>query len=146
MIKEFVQAWELNKQNLETHLRTTKQKEYSNYVDLVKLVFDIIINPEMPKYRRFITDDITVLGDDDYQGDAVFILHENYADEISDYVYTHCYYGSCEVCDTLMGIRDYDDTVDCIPNDQQVEDYMTLCLHIVQRCKYMIDGERYKEE
>ena len=47
-------------------------------------------------------------------------------------------YGSCSGCDTLEGIRHYNDDK---PTEEQVRDYMTLALHIVQGMKRMGDGE-----
>lgn len=42
------------------------------------------------------------------------------------------YYGSCSGCDTLLSISQYDWG---LPTDEKVEEYMTLCLHLVQRMK-----------
>lgn len=140
MIKEFCLAWEKNKDKLEEYFRTTKQDEYGNYEDLVKLLFDIVINPSIESdYYRFDTKNILEIDDGDYQGTEIFILHKNvYQSYIEDYVYTSTYYGSCSGCDTLMGISEYDDG---LPSESQVNDYMDLCLHLLQKCHYMIDEE-----
>lgn len=140
MIKEFCLAWEKNKDKLEEYFRTTKQDEYGNYEDLVKLLFDIVINPSIESdYYRFDTKNILEIDDGDYQGTEIFILHKNvYQPYIEDYVYTSTYYGSCSGCDTLMGISEYDDG---LPSESQVNDYMDLCLHLLQKCHYMIDEE-----
>lgn len=53
MIKEFCLAWEKNKEKLEEYFRNTPQNEYSDYEDFVKLLFDIVINPEIN--RKFDT-------------------------------------------------------------------------------------------
>lgn len=37
-----------------------------------------------------------------------------------------------------MGISEYDDG---LPSESQVNDYMDLCLHLLQKCHYMIDEE-----
>lgn len=47
MIKEFCLAWEKNKDKFEEYFKNTKQDEYSEYMDLVGLLFDIVINPEL---------------------------------------------------------------------------------------------------
>lgn len=141
MIKEFCLAWEKNKNKLEEYFRTTKQDEYVNYEDLVKLLFDIVINPSIESdYYRFDTENILVIDDGDYQGTQVFILHrDQYQPSVEDYVYTNTYYGSCSGRDTLLSINEYEDG---LPSESQVNDYMDLCLHLLQKCHYMIDEEK----
>lgn len=139
MIKEFCLAWEKNKGKLEEYFRTTPQSEYVSYELIVRRLFDIVINPSIENdYYRFDTKNILVIDDGDYQGTLVFVLHrDNYQPYIEDYVYTNVCYGSCSYCDTLQGIQD--DNWSDIPNTEQVEDYMSLCLHLLQRCNFMID-------
>lgn len=143
MIKEFVQAWDKYKGNLEEYIRTHEQSEYDSYDILVRLLFVKVINPWMTdNYEEefAISDgDIYVIDDGDYQGTRIFILHKDtYQPWASDYVYTNTYYGSCSGCDTLLAISGYDDG---LPNEGQVKDYMTLCLHLLQRCNYMNSGD-----
>lgn len=140
MIKEFCLAWEKNKDKLEEYFRKTRQEEYGNYEDLVKLLFDIVINPSIEcDHYRLDTENILVIDDGDYQGTQVFILHrDQYQPSVEDYVYTNTYYGSCSGCDTLLSINEYEDE---LPSESQVNDYMDLCLHLLQRCHYMIDEE-----
>lgn len=45
MIKEFVEAWDKNKDKLEDYFRNTKQREYDKYKDIVEKLFRIVINP-----------------------------------------------------------------------------------------------------
>lgn len=140
MIKEFCLAWEKNKDKLEEYFRKTRQEEYGNYEDLVKLLFDIVINPSIEcDHYRLDTENILVIDDGDYQGTQVFILHrDQYQPSVEDYVYTNTYYGSCSGCDTLLSINEYEDG---LPSESQINDYMDLCLHLLQRCHYMIDEE-----
>ena len=140
MIKEFCLAWEKNKDKLEEYFRKTRQEEYGNYEDLVKLLFDIVINPSIEcDHYRLDTENILVIDDGDYQGTQVFILHrDQYQPSVEDYVCTNTYYGSCSGCDTLLSINEYEDG---LPSESQVNDYMDLCLHLLQRCHYMIDEE-----
>lgn len=107
MIKEFCLAWEKNKDKLEEYFRKTRQEEYGNYEDLVKLLFDIVINPSIEcDHYRLDTENILVIDDGDYQGTQVFILHrDQYQPSVEDYVYTNTYYGSCSGCDTLLSIN-----------------------------------------
>ncbi len=140
MIKEFVEAWDANKCILEEYFKTHTTQQYAEYSALVRLLFDKVINPylkvnDLGKYDT----DMTVIDDGDYQGTQLFILHKDtYQPDEGDYVVTHQYYGSCSGCDTLMGIHGY---VDEFPSANQLKEYMTLCLHLLQRCKYL-----YKEE
>ena len=46
---------------------------------------------------------------------------------------------SCSGCDTLLSISEYGDG---LPDDSQVNDYMDLCLHLLQKCHYMTDEEK----
>lgn len=143
MIKSFIKSWEKNKDKLEEYIKTHKQQEYDSYKFLVKLIFDLVINPDVNVCGDgiFDTDEIDVLDHGDYQGTFIFILHRNtYQPCVDEYVYTYVEYGSCSVCDTLQSIHRYDEDE---PDENQVEDYMTLCLHLVQHCKPM--GE-FREE
>lgn len=145
MVKNFANSWYKNKDKLEKYFKTHKQSKYMSYRDLVKLIFDIIINPEL-NCEEYDTDNIMVLDDGDYQGTQIFILHrKTYQPSIEDYVYTNVSYGSCSYCDTLLSISEYDYG---LPNKNQVKDYMTLCLHLLQRCVFMKDEEdvEYEED
>lgn len=146
MIKSFVDAWNKNKDKLEEYIRTHNQIEYDSYGKLVKLLFDIIINPEVNTYRfySYDTDAIYEIDDGSYGGTAIYILHFDYYEpDIDNYVFTYVQYGSCSGCDTLQGIHQYDEG---LPSEQQVEDYMELFLHLLQRCKYFVDSEKYEGE
>lgn len=140
MVKEFVEAWDANKDKLEKYFKTHEMYEYNDYVYLVKLLFDIVINPTFNARKGSLFDtkleDIEVLDDGDYQGTEIYILHKNmYQPSVDDYVYTSICYGSCSGCDTLMNIHQYD--YNKLPDEEQVKDYMSLCLHLLQRCHYM---------
>lgn len=137
MIKSFIKSWEKNKDKLEEFLKTHRQEEYDSYEKLVKLIFEIVINPDVNVYRfnQYNIEEIDVLNHGDYCGTLIFILHmDDYEPDLDGYVYTWVDYGSCSGCDTLLGINRYEDG---LPNERQVEDYMTLCLHLVQHCKPM---------
>ena len=139
-IKKFNLETDLIK--LEEYLRTHEQEKYSSYASLVKLLFDIIINPENTVYGDFDTENILVIDDGDYQGTEIFILHrDTYQPEVEDYVFTHTYYGSCSGCDTLQSIHRYEEG---LPDEDQVTDYMQLCLHLLQHCTYMGGNEEEK--
>lgn len=139
MIKEFIEKWNKYNKDLEEYFRNTEQKEYSEYKDIIKLLFDLVINKDEQFENGFDTENILVIDDGDYQGTEIFILHrDSYQPSIEEYVYTNTYYGSCSGCDTLLGISNYDDEK---PDEQQVKDYMKLALHLLQKCKYMSEGD-----
>ncbi len=136
MIKEFIEKWDKNKKNLEEYFRKNKQKEYYYYKDIVRLLFEKIINAgEVSDEEKFDTANMHVIDDGHYQGTQIFLLHKDrYEPEIGDYVYTDTYYGSCSGCDTLMEIQGLEEE---LPNESQIKDYMSLALHLLQKCKYM---------
>ena len=110
-----------------------KKEHPEDYQDIVKKVIDII-NPdgfahELPDPER-----IHQIDDGDYQGTLVFVIaSRGYG--LHSYWYVMISYGSCSGCDTLINIHRFQR--DDPPNDQQVEDYMTLALHVVQNIKRM---------
>ena len=148
MIKQFVYAWDQNKDKLEEFIKTHKQEEYDSYKDLVKLLFDIVINPVIteeftyPWYQGFDTDDILEIDNGDYQGSLIYILHiDTYQPSVCEYVWTSVEYGSCSVCDTLRGIESRGNYSDELPDEQQVKDYMELCLDLLQGCHMLKEYE-----
>lgn len=77
------------------------------------------------------------IDDGDYQGTLVFVIAAG-GYQPSDYWYVKVGYGSCSGCDTLQGICGYSDD---LPTPDQISQYMTLALHIVQGLKKMGDEE-----
>ena len=133
MITELVKQWEENKHKLEEYFKTTKQEEYSSYGAILKKVFEICL-PKAFDGSCWDLDKMTVIDDGDYQGTRIFIIPtDTYQPSVEDYVVTNTYYGSCSGCDTLLAISggcDYD-----LPSEEQVKEYMTLALHLVQKLK-----------
>ena len=113
--------------------------EYQNLSIIVGLKRNNTYPSIENSYYWFDTKNILVIDDGDYRGTRVFVLHrDQYQPSIEDYVYMNTYYGSCSGCDTLQAIHWYEDG---LPTEQQVEDYMELCLHLLQKCNFMIDSE-----
>lgn len=138
MIKDFNYDWELSKDELKEYIKHHKLNEYAdNYESLVKTLFKYVINAENTNdYERYDIDDMKVIDDGSYQGTQIFILHKDtYQPSITDYVYTSNYYGSCSGCDTLLWITGY--CLDDLPNNDQVNDLMSLFLHLLQNCEKM---------
>jgi hypothetical protein len=148
MIKEIIAQWEENKGVLKEYFKNTKQGDYDSYSDIVKMLFKLVIK-KAPSYgvwdNEFLDDGwnidaMTVIDDGDYQGTQVFLIPiDTYQPSATDYIVTNTYYGSCSGCDTLQAIGNYD--YDEKPNEEQVKDYMTLALHLVQKMK-MLYGEK----
>lgn len=129
MIKEFVELFMSNKQKLED---VFAEAHPDNYKSIVKAVVSVLNDGRYgaPDHER-----IHEIDDGDYQGTLVYIIAET-GYQPSEYWYVKVGYGSCSGCDTLEGIREYSSDK---PTAEQVRDYMTLALHIVQGMKRMGD-------
>lgn len=138
MIDSFVKAWDERKSNLEEYFtQTTMDVCGSSYHHLVQKLFELVINPTIDwDIDKYDTNNITIIDDGDYQGTLIFVLHTKcYQPSVTDYVYTSVDYGSCCCCDTLEHINSCGSYLyDELPTDNQVKDYMTLCLHLMQNC------------
>lgn len=132
MIQKFVDNFMKHKPQIEAAL---KEKHPDEYKDLVKLVVQHISDPD--EYGDIDPERIHEINDGDYQGTLLYVIGQN-SYQPSQYWYVKVDYGSCSGCDTLESIRSYDDSP---PTQEQINDYMTLCLHIVQGLKLMEDSE-----
>ena len=131
MIQEFVNRY-MDKKDL---LAATFARHPGDYKEIVKNVISVITDDDY--YGDFNPDPkrIHEIDDGDYQGKLVYVIGaKDY--QPSDYWYVKVGYGSCSVCDTLESIRGYGSEP---PTDEQLKDYMTLALHIVQGLKKMGD-------
>ena len=139
MIQEIVKQWEENKYKLEEYFTKTKQGEYSgSYKKILEKVIELVITKK-DEYNNYDYEKISVIDDGDYQGTQIFLIPSTtYQPGVSDYLITNTYYGSCSGCDTLQSISNYDDD---FPTEEQVKEYMTLSLHLVQKMKYLNDDE-----
>lgn len=145
MLTDFVEAWNENKDKLEKYFKNTKQEKYDEYEKILKQLIKIVINPYLSnkKYKTLDIEKIRVIDDGDYQGTQIYIIpFDLYQPDVEDYVYTNNYYGSCSGCDTLLSISNYQEG---IPTPKQVEGYMTIALHLLQKFKKLED-EQFKEE
>ena len=136
MVKEFINLWEKNKNKLEDYFRNTEQREYDGYKLIVKKIIELVINDE-DEFETYDIERMTVIDDGSYQGTQIFIIpRKTYQPDADDYIFTHNYYGSCSGCDTLQAIHWY--RTDAKPNEEQIKDYMTLALHLVQELRYLM--------
>lgn len=134
MITELINQWEANKHKLEEYFRNNKQEEYcGTYKSILQKTFELVIT-QADEYDSWDYENITVIDNGDYQGTQLFLIpKKTYQPTVEDYLITHNEYGSCSGCDTLLGIGFCND--DELPSEEQVKEYMTLALHIVQRLK-----------
>ena len=128
MIQEFINRYMERKDVIRTAL---SEKHPDTYKDLVRLVVDTVSDG---KYREMDAENIVEINQGDYQGTLVYLIPEK-GYQPHDYWYLRVWYGSCSGCDTLEGIREYG--YDKKPDVGQVNDYMTLTLHIVEGIKSM---------
>jgi len=128
MIQEYVDRFMEKKLEMETFFG---EKHVGDYEAIVKKVIEVIANND--DYDTPDKDRIHRIDDGDYQGTILFIIAAS-GYQPSDYWFVKVDYGSCSGCDTLENIRGYEDKP---PNIQQVKDYMTLALHVVQGLKEM---------
>lgn len=128
MINKFIEIYDSNKNELEEQFKLKHPEDYS---DIVKKVVTLISKYD-DCYGKMDIDRIHIINDGDYQGTLLFIVGcDNYQPD--NYWSIKVYYGSCSGCDTYQSIRYcYPDD---IPTEEQVKDYMTLALHIVQAIK-----------
>lgn len=132
MIKEFVDKWYLIKSNLAEEIRTTNQSEYDSYEQLLKMTLKHI-NTTIGIGYKIDSEDLAVIDFGNYQGTKIIAFHvDTYQPYLSDTYYTSVEYGSCSGCDTLLRISNF---TYGLPTEQQVQEYLILCLHMVQRIK-----------
>ena len=122
MLKDCVDQWEKNKENLRVAFENCDI--YSDYEDFARLVIENIF-PEWGNYEI-----ATARSGDGYQGDVVFLITaETYCDLNTIYL-TDLSYGSCSVCDTLMSAAE---------SEERVEDFMRVALNFIQSMKHYFD-------
>ena len=136
MIQKFVDKFLRDKKDL---IKQLKKEHPSDYATLVKMVITLITSED--EYFDPDPDRITAINYSDYQGTILFVIAcKGY--QPSTFWAVCVNYGSCSGCDTLQAIaEDTDDyQYDKPPNQRQVDQYMTLSLHIVQSIRPIIDG------
>jgi hypothetical protein len=133
MIPAFVVAWDERKSEIEAKWRKGHPKTYKS---LVEAVVSILTETECGYGPD--PDCITEIDTGDCQGVLVYVIAgKSY--QSREHWCVRVKYGSCSGCDTLEGIRDCEEGGQQ-PSEQQVQDYMTLSLHILQSL-HEIEGE-----
>lgn len=126
VIQEFVDRFMAKKPELEAKFR---EAHPSGYIDIVRAVVEVVTTDA---YDDIDPSRIHEIDDGDCEGTLLFaIAAKGY--HPSDYWSVFVSYGSCSGCDTLQAI--WSDASDDEPTDDQVSQYMTLALHIVQGLK-----------
>ena len=131
MIKEFVDKFHANKDEI----RKIFEKEHpGNYKEVVAAVVKNI-DPGGACFDPPDPERIHEIDDGDCQGTLLFVIaRKGYQPNV--YWYIMIDYGSCSGCDTLQSIYDGVDYSQP-PTKEQVDDYMTLALHVAQGLKRM---------
>ena len=83
-------------------------------------------------WQKINTKDIKEIDFGSYQGTLIFVFSNDVSQPgLGETYYTSVDYGSCSGCDTLQGISCSNYTWE-FPTESQVNDYMTLCLHLLE--------------
>jgi hypothetical protein len=130
MIDSFVKQWEAKKDTLRAKFAAAHPEDYAAIVKGVVELLDSDDYYESPDSER-----VHQIDDGDYQGTLVFVIGAK-GYQPSEYWYVKVGYGSCSGCDALENIRSYSGVS---PTQSQIDDYMTLALHILQGIKKMGD-------
>jgi hypothetical protein len=127
MISKFVDRFMQNKPQLRAVFAAGHPDDYKAIVRAViqSIVGDGYADPDADRIHQ--------IDDGDYQGTLVFVIAAH-GYQPDDYWFVKVGYGSCSGCDTLEAIREYRDNA---PTENQIDQYMTLALHIVQGLKSM---------
>jgi hypothetical protein len=132
MIQVAVDRFMENREKLSERFRTAHPGEYK---DIVRAVIEAVTDDE---YSEFSPDPerIHEINDGNYQGTLLYVIGAK-GYQPNNYWFVKVFYGSCSGCDTLESIRGYSDEP---PTPEQVNDYMTLALHVVQELR-MLQGD-----
>lgn len=131
MIKYFIDKWNQNQNHLKSVIENSNDWDKWDYIDLVKLVVDNILNHELEElpYYKFDSESITEIDNGEYQGTLLYLIpRETYQPDESEYIMTFVNYGSCSGCDTLQSIQS---DIGYIEKEQIVKDFMLLCKDLV---------------
>lgn len=129
MLKHCRDKWYENKDKLESVLRETEDLNVCEYITLVKMVVEHILNPNSDDWDVYDAERITLINDGDYQGTQLFMIpQKTYQPSEYEYILTYVGYGSCSGCDTLLAIQAFEHEK---LTDSQVKDFMTLCKDLV---------------
>jgi len=129
MIKKFVDKFNNGKQQLRGRFISQHPGDYDVVVqNVIEFLSDDEYNSIDPKR-------ITRIDHGDYQGTLVYMIGST-GYQPYKYWCVKVSYGSCSGCDTLQYIEcDLSSNEDGSPSETQIDDYMMLCLHVIQNLK-----------
>ena len=137
MINSIIEQWDLNNHNLKQYFESTEQREYCDYKEILSLIFELVVEKVDKDGVSFTIqkENIRTIDDGEYEGTLIYIIPiDRPFIDVSDYLITDNYYGSCSGCDALLSISDCESKK---PNEIQVKEYMTIALHLVQKLRWM---------
>ena len=150
MLRIIVLAWDENRDKLREALSQRTDLDSIEYIDLVKLTFEVVYNSSVAvafpyEDRKIDLEHITVIDNGNYQGTLLFVLpFDTYQPSENEYLMTFVGYGSCCGCDTLQAIQGYYDGD--TPSEKQLNEFMMLCKDILTNTiKPYNNGWRYSE-
>jgi hypothetical protein len=145
LLKYCLKKWDENKKILEERLKKDTSLIDCEYVYLVKMVVECILN-QGDEVHEFDSENITVIDNGDYQGTQLFMIPmDSCQPEEYEYILTYVGYGSCSGCDTLQRI--WEKSKRKTPTKLQLKDYMSLCKDIVANMvKPYDDGWRLNDD
>ena len=130
MEKDLIKRYFENKEQV---LKAFTEKHPKDYAEIVEAVIKAIYGDDVGHFGLPDPERIHQIDDGDCQGTLVFVIAGDGC-QPQDYWYVKVSYGSCSGCDTLQRISNYSHET---PSREQIADYMTLALHIVQGLKKM---------
>jgi hypothetical protein len=99
-----------------------------DYIDLVKMSVDCILNDCEYHRGQWDFENITVIDNGDYQGTLIFVIPRNcYQPNEFDYLITFAGYGSCSGCDSLLSITEFEREM----TDRMATDILALCKDLI---------------
>jgi hypothetical protein len=124
MVPEFIEMFKRAKPQMEAAFRAKHPEGYK------EIMIEICrhLGAQNGEYGMPDPGVVHEIDDGDYQGTLIYVIAEK-AYQPSSYWTARVSYGSCSACDTLQSICGYGDDP---PNEDQVKDYMTLALHMVE--------------
>lgn len=139
MIQAFIEAWRDNKHQFRLWLENDVDAGEIEYTDIVKGIFEVVINPSIQRdYDKYDIEKMTVVDDGDYQGTQIYLIpKDTYQPNDTEYIVTSNYYGSCGGCDALMHCQ-------WLEREEMIDGIMTIALHLVERMKPLYE-EMYED-
>lgn len=124
MDAKLVELWEANKHKLrEYYEKTWGTLGIPDYqTSIIEPLLEYALSDENTKWDLKNIALFEVGQEDEYHGDLVFVVSEKNACYTSDVYAAAIKYGTCSYCDSLQSCN-------------TVDDFMTLCLHIVQEMR-----------